>query len=991
MKRILMSSCVLAMLLTIVVEAEATLERLSSCADLLAKQKPAQGASTADEQSLQENIFSVEEYQDLLNKFYDQNKEYLKGTAPDIREEATVSAADLYRLGKLLGFKEYKLKGAPEGSEGIPTIDLSWPNIRRVFEGKAILPSNKRAERLKDIIKAIDEFKGFSHTNFPLVQKQIEGQANEIIKLCLEGNEKLFDLEALDETCSTRFKEHLKQMLVNYTGFQRIMSLLAVSILNSIEEHAFVPGFTKIGVVVADDDRSCYLSRRIKITKEVFNESNYYPIFHESTHAYHHMILGSFRASDFKSAYPILNSANADFIGLLFPTLTDKKMKLVVDDIARLITSICDIETIKSHIKDDSEIINIFKKIIDGGFGSMVFSKKDLTIKEKTHFDLKNILTPEMLAKAIYVHTSAFAAPNVEDNFIKNSNKANFTWGDGEEILAMVGLMPMTNSDQTYLLEDRQHDEIRKIRFQEGRKKYVQLCKQYKCHSGIVTEYVFDKIAWTIDVICKECADANSPAETELEKVRGKGVELLRKIFKERQKNDSQNVNKEIEKILMSEDFIKPEDFRFNSNNVSAEYEETFSEKILKAIEKSNKFNKLHIAVSARDASNISSLAMDSAYLNAKCTTGETPLHLAILGGDINTTRVLLWRGASPNITNQKGETPLHLAVKLRDDKAIKALRECCQTNLNATNNEGRTPLHLAARSANVNTVNAIDILLDAGADPNIKDSKEGFAPLHLAAEHEIVEAIKRLCKCKRTNINEYDKVNFTPLHLATYHGKTEAIKALIEGGADPDFKGCEANGKGTTPLYLAILKNKDIEVIRTLLDGGAKPNTKSYNWTPLCKAVDNDRLDIVKALLDNKADPNIKSDKKFTPLYLAILDNKDIKVIEALLNGGADPDIKAYDWTPLRKAASNKRLDIVEALIDGRANPNIKSDEDNLTPLSHVVQMKDIEKAEKVKIIKALLVSPIITIETVRSCKSDDQNIKEMLEEWIQNHSEQK
>ena len=80
----------------------------------------------------------------------------------------------------------------------------------------------------------------------------------------------------------------------------------------------------------------------------------------------------------------------------------------------------------------------------------------------------------------------------------------------------------------------------------------------------------------------------------------------------------------------------------------------------------------------------------------------------------------------------------------------------------------GRTPLHLAAGS---NKLEVVNVLLDAGADPNMKDT-DGKTPLH-----HVVYSCSLLG-----------------------NGYTKVIQTLIDRGADPQ----QRNNRGETPTDTA-------------------------------------------------------------------------------------------------------------------------------------------------------------------------------------------
>ena len=104
------------------------------------------------------------------------------------------------------------------------------------------------------------------------------------------------------------------------------------------------------------------------------------------------------------------------------------------------------------------------------------------------------------------------------------------------------------------------------------------------------------------------------------------------------------------------------------------------------------------------------------ADVNAAKKSCVTALWIACHRGDIDAINVLLNAGANPNIDFTKGNACLHNAVHLQCCKEIFQALIDHGADVNATNNCKETALVIACQQG---TLDAIDVLLNAGADPN--------------------------------------------------------------------------------------------------------------------------------------------------------------------------------------------------------------------------------------------------------------------------------
>ena len=96
----------------------------------------------------------------------------------------------------------------------------------------------------------------------------------------------------------------------------------------------------------------------------------------------------------------------------------------------------------------------------------------------------------------------------------------------------------------------------------------------------------------------------------------------------------------------------------------------------------------------------------------------------------------------------------------------------------------GESALHLAAQSKE-NEGTIVRLLLSHGADPNIATS-ESWTPLHWAAYLGKRESVKLLITAgAQVNIQE-SRFGHTPLVTAARTGHLDVIQILLESGADP-------------------------------------------------------------------------------------------------------------------------------------------------------------------------------------------------------------
>jgi ankyrin repeat protein len=102
-----------------------------------------------------------------------------------------------------------------------------------------------------------------------------------------------------------------------------------------------------------------------------------------------------------------------------------------------------------------------------------------------------------------------------------------------------------------------------------------------------------------------------------------------------------------------------------------------------------------------------------------------------------------------------------------------------------------KTLLHHAASLGRSEEVN---LLLEKGTDPNVKD-KNGNTALHIAARKGNLQAIQFLIS-EGAIIDAQNNNGDTALHMATLDGQAGSIQTLLKNNASPNIK----NNDGYTP-----------------------------------------------------------------------------------------------------------------------------------------------------------------------------------------------
>ncbi len=240
----------------------------------------------------------------------------------------------------------------------------------------------------------------------------------------------------------------------------------------------------------------------------------------------------------------------------------------------------------------------------------------------------------------------------------------------------------------------------------------------------------------------------------------------------------------------------------------------------------------------------------------------NTELLLAAKQGDPLRMITAFSNGACVHTRDIFGFQPLHLATLHKHHDIVRPLLNFHNANVNAQTEETmdtntynqRTALHLAIEAQDHDLVT---ILIDHGADVNVRDNTRGCTPLHYAANNNTPDIIDTLIQ-NGAKVNQKDYSNFTPLHRCLSRSQphfppsTRVIQMLIAHEAEINTKNSGGKVLLSNPLY--VKENTNLKsIIKLLIYNGIDPNIQdkqgktllhlcSYNpnkehWTKtLCK-----------------------------------------------------------------------------------------------------------------------------------------------------------
>ena len=373
-------------------------------------------------------------------------------------------------------------------------------------------------------------------------------------------------------------------------------------------------------------------------------------------------------------------------------------------------------------------------------------------------------------------------------------------------------------------------------------------------------------------------------------------------------------------------------------------------------------------AAQGKDAATVRKLIKEGGDVNAAQGDGMTALHWAALNGDAELASMLLYAGANVGArTRIGGYTPLHLAAQIGHVNVIAPLI-AAGAQVSAVTSTGATALMHAAHSGNAD---AARMLIENGADLNVKETANGQTALMFAAASDRVDVVKLLI-ARGADLAATSRVEdlsaLTTSSEVDQNGVPRQAPAAQRGdvpGVTRPFNYNELIGKhgGLSALHFAARQGA-MGTAEALLAAGADINQRCAGdkTTPLIIAAINGHFDLASYLLDKGADPNLVSEAGMFPLYAVIntqwqprsfypqprayLQQKTdyLTLMKKLLDKGADPNARIYrkPWfteynfellrtddsgaTAFWRAAWGADIAAMKLLVEYGADPNIRT-----------------------------------------------------------------
>lgn len=201
-------------------------------------------------------------------------------------------------------------------------------------------------------------------------------------------------------------------------------------------------------------------------------------------------------------------------------------------------------------------------------------------------------------------------------------------------------------------------------------------------------------------------------------------------------------------------------------------------------------------------------ISLTPTFLNAQARLSE--IHKAARDGKLRVLEQELAKGVPVDSRTSLGETPLHWPAGRGQPDAVRVLLKH-KADPNSVDLGGRTSLSVACSAP------MVQLLLDAGADPNRHEHPTGQTPLREALRCKGKDSIRLLLERGAKDVP--DAFGVTALHAAAARlGTAETVELLAKASANVNVP----NVQGLTPRDMAAVAQRT-DVLGVLDRHGAK------------------------------------------------------------------------------------------------------------------------------------------------------------------------
>lgn len=235
-------------------------------------------------------------------------------------------------------------------------------------------------------------------------------------------------------------------------------------------------------------------------------------------------------------------------------------------------------------------------------------------------------------------------------------------------------------------------------------------------------------------------------------------------------------------------------------------------------------------------------------------------------------------------------------------------------------------------------------LLLGAGVNPNWQ-TRSGITALWIASFQGHEKVVQSLLTLGNADIDLADSDGKTPLYVASQEKQVTVVRILLDRGANPEVKSMS----GVTPL-LAASRSGDPTIVELLADKGANvdPTSNELGRSALWTAAFEDHINVVKILIKKGASLDLAASDGSTPLFAAARQGWDA-IASELVRAGADINSQQKDGlTPLHIAVVHGHLEVVQLLVQAGAGTMIR-DSRGRTP-GDLLLLKDVDQGEDIE-----------------------------------------